>query len=222
MRKIQVIGTLLWVAMSTVVCFAQNPKADKSKIKVWDTSPFSYSIIDDLPPRYRGHSYSAILKALYDQREYLNKDEFESTTEHSARLERLRDKPLLGKTRFGSRIAFNFFPHPKGFEATYNADSQELNIRINWSWEYFNPAGSFYSLVWDDTQKTLGSYVAKNAFNAKVKVKVSKNETYYVVSGEAVSSLFPPPPQGPAASSSSAWAKWGFQRFGPHDANTGS
>lgn len=187
------------MAMAGALALGQkNAKTVKTSTEEWDTSSFSYSIVDNLPPKYRGHSYASVIKALYRERSYLNKDEFESTSDYAARLARLRTKSLIGKTQFGSRLAFNFFPHTGGFEVAYDADSKRLNFQIKWENLYsFSEPGNFYSLRWDDSARTVGSYIGRNAFNAKVRVKVSRNEGYYLVSEKQGLSLFLPTGRNP-------------------------
>jgi hypothetical protein len=88
------------------------------------TEPFDPAV-GKLPMAFRGHSHTKLAQLLWDRRQQLKKDEFETTQAHRDRVARLHGQPLLGALSEKSVYAF-VEVNPSDF--SYDADSQTMRV----------------------------------------------------------------------------------------------
>jgi hypothetical protein len=88
------------------------------------TEPFDPAV-GKLPPAFRGHSHTKLAQLLWDRRQQLKKDEFETTQAHRDRVARLHEQPLLGS--LGEKSVYAFVEvDPSDF--SYDADNQAMRV----------------------------------------------------------------------------------------------
>jgi hypothetical protein len=88
------------------------------------TEPFDPAV-GKLPMAFRGHLHTKLAQLLWDRRQQLKKDEFETTQAHRARVARLHEQPLLGS--LGEKSVYAFVDvDPSDF--SYDADSQTMRV----------------------------------------------------------------------------------------------
>jgi hypothetical protein len=81
--------------------------------------------VGKLPPAFRGHSHTKLAQLLWDRRQQLKKDEFETTQAHRDRVARLHEQPLLGA--LGEKSVYAFVEaDPSDF--SYDADSRTMRV----------------------------------------------------------------------------------------------
>lgn len=160
----------------------KTPTRNVPQIKT-DSRPFQFSIIDDLPPNYLGHSYSDVIKALENRRPLSIRGEYETTATFNQRIRKLNEGRLTGTTTFNDRLAFSFVTDDDQFSSVYDADFSSLNVLVKWAkiFHFATYKDNFVSLRWDEKSRLLGTYVGRNAFNRAVRVKAYRNDFFYLV-----------------------------------------
>jgi hypothetical protein len=115
----------------------------------------------NIMPNFKGHSTTQIYASLYNSGTP-TKGKFETTEEFQERLRRANSKPLFGKVRKSSPLAFSVSPS----QIDYNADSEEMKVYF-YFWE--NPEGGL-SIMSENGKTITKQYVAQNGFGAKTVV----------------------------------------------------
>ena len=177
-----VIYSSVVTAFDTTI-LSQVPKAPKQTTKTQslaETKSFAFTIIDDLPANYLGHSYGDLHRALIARQKFVTRGAYESTIDFDTRIARLNERPLVGTTNFRSRFAFTFLPNAEQFSMTYDPDLSALDILLKWARRSEFP-GNLFSLTWTDSSRKVSSYLGRNAFNRSVRVSVFRNDSFYLV-----------------------------------------
>lgn len=177
---------LFVVAAFDTTLSAQTTKSSKKSTRTLvmsDTRPFSYTIVDDLPPYYIGHSYGELLSALTDREKVATKGEYESTFNYKVRMAKFNERPIIGTTNYRSRFAFTFLPNEDQFAMKYDPDISEMDITVTWTnrIEFGGYSTPYSSLTWSESSRKVGSYIGRNAFNLALRVSVYRNDSYYLV-----------------------------------------
>ena len=162
---------------------AKSAKPSASPQIKSESRPFAYTIIDNLPPNYLGHSYGDLYRALINREKVVTRGEYESTYDYKLRIIKLDYKPLIGTTNYQSRFAFTFYPDSEQFSMKYDPDTNDLDIVATWTRRFefgVYPARSL-SLTWSESSRKIGSYIGRNAFNRSVRVSVYRNDSFYLV-----------------------------------------
>jgi TonB family protein len=134
----------------------------------FDSKPFNPSI-ENLPARYLGHSFVEIFRSVRSRDVAWKKGEYESSIEHQNRLARLSSVPMTGSLYSDSILAFDIGP----VKQEYDADRTALKISV----EFEGYSGDL-TVSWLHREKSVGSYIGRNAFNRAVRVRVYRYEDY--------------------------------------------
>jgi len=129
----------------------------------FDQQPFDISR-ESLPPNYLGHYFPAIFAAVAKRQAASKKGEYETTSDYENRLARLSRLPLVGSLRTDSLFAFVIGPVSQNYEADGNTLHLSLALTADAQWLH--------------TEKLIGSYVGRNAFNRAVRVKAYRYDDY--------------------------------------------
>jgi hypothetical protein len=135
--------------------------------------------IERLPENFLGHDLERIFAAAAERLQ-LKKDEFESTSDFTERLNKLNEKPLYGNVQANSTLAFVLSPEYTVLQSTYDADSMTMRA-IQPVGEVRKSPGENLSLMkslpWKKTTSE-STYKANNAFGAETVVSKSQVLTY--------------------------------------------
>lgn len=157
----------------------------------FDSAPFNTSV-EKLPPHYIGHSLVTLAQILSKWTKVARKSEFETTADYQARLSREKQKPLVGDIHFDSLIAFTIAGNDNGqLTASYDADLGIMTVTLKLQRDYSSGGidNPIYRGVWAEASRELGTYVGRNAFNRAVRVKVYRDDNFFV--GVSASDLEP-------------------------------
>src|SRR5207249_7530156 len=132
----------------------------------FDQLPFDISR-ENLPPNYLGHYFPTIFAAVARRQAMSRKSEYETTSNYENRLAHLNSLPLIGSLRGNSLLAFVVGP----VSQIYDADRRTLNLSLTLTAD----------IKWLHTEKLIGSYIGRNAFNRAVRVKTYRNDDYLLV-----------------------------------------
>ena len=122
---------------------AQNQppiKLPPSQSSDWDIRPFNIDA-EKLPSRYFGHPLAFVSDEVANRDKVKKKDEFETTTEYRARIEKLDAQPLWRELTASSLWAFAIpydgeSSYRSPLNASYNADLSILTVVLNMSGAY--------------------------------------------------------------------------------------
>lgn len=133
----------------------------------FSTSPFD-STSEKLQNNYRGHNILEILQKINPPSE---KGEFEKTSEYEARVDHWKESPFFGSLTPTSTLAFEFSEalSPHAIDTQYDADKQELTIRVFLQNKYLE-GGRARWLETFSQSKNLGSRVGITRMGIKFKV----------------------------------------------------
>lgn len=138
--------------------------------------------VGKLLPHYQGNAPESIYRLLQERTSARNKGEFESTEEYEKRLVREDAKPLLGGLRTTSIYAFLL--EESVLETNYDADDERMHVFIFPGVEPSSGdtegAGKRWTLLTNQKIESLGTYVASNAFGAKVQVRSSRDSEFLI------------------------------------------
>jgi hypothetical protein len=129
----------------------------------------------NLGPGFQGNDISAIYEAIKNSAALKPKSEFETTTQYEARRKSFADQPIMGTLTLASALAFIVSTDSPiyGAQFKYDADSQTLAFTLE------GRSMTFYldsvhpeldTILIRSTELDSGTYIASNAFGAKVKV----------------------------------------------------
>ena len=168
----------------------------KKSVEPFIEKPFNPNV-DNLPPKFVGHSYVTIYFQLQKNKAAFNKSEYETEDTFETRLESIKKQPLIGDLRYDGIYAFAV----RNAEMTYDADKGILNISkhtsgiedsdLSQELKVTLPAGKGqYTYIKDErTAKAieLFSYLTKkeqltgqNAFGVKAKITRKTFTTYSI------------------------------------------
>lgn len=148
-----------------------------------------------LPPFFQGHNAVKFVQSLIDQQKKLQKGEFETTASFTARVEAAKKQALVGETTIGDLLAFSFRSDKDEIEFVYNADKGEMNGKVQ-----FGELGEFEddygrvvipALTFFSSEKKVGTFLGRNAFNRATRVTVFQNTYVFIGANSFSASLFP-------------------------------
>lgn len=131
------------------------------------TAPIDLSI-EELPPKYQGHSVLEILQKIRPPRD---KGEFEKTDEYEARIAHWKSLPILGSITPSDFLAFELSASmaPDAISVKYDADQEKLTTTV--TFETHNGSGPGGWLTTFYRSKVLGSHIGVTSMNVKFRVK---------------------------------------------------
>lgn len=147
---------------------AATSAKNTASAQVYSQEPLNVSA-DILPPDYLGHSCLQVAAKLKESN--LNKGEFEPTTEYEKRLAEIGASPLYGNIRLVDTLAFKH--RDRFFTPSYNADTQLMEIRINFSTEMMLIEPAYHSVSAEFINLDISSkntYTASNSYGATATV----------------------------------------------------
>lgn len=163
----------LLLTLSLLLCVPSAAAQQRSRANprpVYDQKPFDVSR-DDLPPEYLGHSFPAVYVAAARRQIAVRKGEYETTADFRTRLAQLNNASLVGTIRSDSLLAFVAGP----VRQEYDADQKALHLSLALP---SHDGGAYLIGTWSRTEKLIGSYVGRNAFNRAVRVKAYRYDEY--------------------------------------------
>lgn len=137
-------------------------------------TPFVFqSSLESLPANFSGDSLISVAQSANALREKTSiklpqKDEFETTDQFAKRLEEFKKRQAAGIVSDRLVLVFN------SQLAVYDADSQTLDLRTTFT----HLDESSIAFIKSDT--TASSYIATNAFGARVNVTRTINSSYWI------------------------------------------
>jgi hypothetical protein len=129
----------------------------------------------NLGPDFQGNDIAALYEAIKHSPALKEKSEFETSNQFESRRKSFQEQPILGSLTAASPLAF-VLPGDSpiyGPRFKYDADSQTLTFTLEGrSMTFYLESGhpDFDTLVIRSTVLDRGTYVASNAFGAKVEV----------------------------------------------------
>jgi len=124
---------------------------------------------------FTGHSCLEIAASL--RKNYVFKDQYESTKEFNARISKLKDSPIYDDVSLGSQIVF--VANEIGYEK-YDADKGVLNFDAPYTSYNLTIGESHPMLKAYKKNKNERDYVGQNAYGAKANVKYQEEEVCVV------------------------------------------
>lgn len=149
---------------------------------VFDYKPFNISR-EDLPPHYAGNPLIEIYSALKTRPDFKKKDEFESTVDYKARLQKAAERPIVGTISGNSTMAFSL-SNPILLDSKYDADLSVMDISFMWL-QMYEVSINRLSVRYSEDSKFRGSYVGQNAFKHKVTVSIYDDREFWIASAWA-------------------------------------
>lgn len=178
--KLIVVILLISISAPTIAGQRKSKAPKKTEPQaapvVFDNKPFDLSR-EALPPNYIGTSLLGILAALLRRSDLGTKQEFESTIDYNARIDRAMSLPLLGSISGKDRMAFAV--RLDSFDTRYDADLGVLDFSLNW-FERIEVGFRSLFVRYHSTSKFLRKYVGRNAFNRAVSVSACQDSDYFV------------------------------------------
>ncbi len=163
---LSLIVGLLAVGMATYAQQKRKPQPHAG----FDQQPFDLSR-DVLPPNYSGHSFPVLYAAAARREVASRKGEYETTNDYENRLARLNSLPLVASLKSDSLFALVIGP----VRQDYDADAKTVHLSLALS---SHDGGASLTGTWLHTQKLIGSYIGRNAFNRAVRVKAYRYDDY--------------------------------------------
>ncbi len=145
------------------------PAPPKPKAVPFDASATS------LGENFTGHNCREVAAALRGKN--VLKDQYESTKEFKARIEKLKESSLYDDVKLGSQIVFVY---QKGGYSTYDADRGVLNFDASYIGYNVSLGESHPMLTAFKESKNERNYVGKNAFGATADVNYQEEEVCVV------------------------------------------
>jgi hypothetical protein len=180
-----------------LLAHVSSPAQARRASSSFDVRSFDLSV-ERLPPYYAGHSLAGLARVLPGWKWGARKSEFETTVEYKRRMDRERQKPLLGGLRFDSLLAFSFGLGGGAVEAgpyllmagytrallsaEYDADAGVMKVNAGFTRAPFVAAdgGNCYQAFWTRVGGKPESYVARNFLGRRVRVRVYQEDEYYL------------------------------------------
>jgi len=176
---------ILFILILQLTVLSQNRKGSKpsvarptSKQRVplsLKEREFNLSVTS-LPPNYQGNSFQSLLGEISNRNlsSENKKSEFETTAQFNERLSKIENAPY--KSGLNKNSFFGFVLSNANTPITYNADAKEFGIEVKL---YTLPNCAIYPEIWWKCKSLilhykfteLESYIAENAFGAKILVK---------------------------------------------------
>jgi TonB family protein len=165
----KILSYLVTFCVIIISTIATAQKREAKPQAAFDQGAFDISE-EKLPPNYLGHAFPAIFAAVA-RRQVVRKGEYETTEDFNKRLARVKNLPLAGSLHSDSVLAFVVGP----VRQDYDADQKTLQLSLMFK---LQDGGRFLTTSWSHSEKSIGSYVGRNAFNRAVKVKAYRYDDY--------------------------------------------